>query len=155
MIRREYVEIARAYHLLSDLEPQFVARLLPIARDAIFNRDDVIFREGAASKSLYLIVAGSVALETMIDGRPSHVQTLNAGDAMGWSAFFESSKTHFQARAMTQVSAIAFGGGDLRAACDDDARLGYALATQLLSLVTDRLDTLRMQLTEARSRRAS
>jgi CRP/FNR family cyclic AMP-dependent transcriptional regulator len=155
MIRPEYLEIARAYHLLSDLEPQHVARLLPIARDAIFNRDELIFREGAASEFLYLIIAGSVALESMVDARPVRVQALNAGDAMGWSAFFDSARTHFQARALTQVSCIAFRGDELRAACDRDPALGYALAKQLLSLVTERIDTLRLQLTEARSARAS
>jgi len=104
MICAEYAETARAYHLLSDLEPRFVTRLLPIARDALFNQDQIIFLEGAKSNNLYLIIAGSVALETMVDGRPVRVQTLHAGDASGWSAFVESSHTHFQARAITQVS---------------------------------------------------
>lgn len=155
MIRPEYLQIARAYHLLSDLEPQHVARLLPIAHDAIFNRDETIFREGAQSENLYLIVAGSVALESMVNGRPVRVQTLHAGDAIGWSAFFESSRTHFQARAMTQVSCIAFRGDELREVCDHDPALGYAFVKQLLGLVTERLDVLRSQLTDLRAVRAS
>jgi len=150
-MRPEYMEAARAYHLLSDLEPQFVARLLPVAQDSSFKKDEVIFREGVPSDKLYLIVAGSVDLETMVDGAPVHVQTLNSGDAMGWSAFFDSSTTHFQARAITPVSTITFPGEELRAACERDARLGYAFAKQLLELVTDRLDTVRLQLVQARS----
>ena len=155
MIRPEYLEIARAYHLLSDLEPQFIARLLPIAEDAAFQRGDMIFREGVSSEKLYLIVSGSVALETLVDGHPVHVQTLAAGDALGWSAFFETSKTHFQARAMTPVSAIAFSGEELRITCDREPKLGYAFAKRLLELVTERLDAVRTQLNDARSRKAS
>jgi CRP-like cAMP-binding protein len=131
-----------------------VSRLLPIARDAIFNPSEILFREGAKSENLYLIIAGSVALESMVNGRPMRVQTLHAGDATGWSAFFESSHTHFQARAITQVSCVAFSGGELRAACDRDPSLGYAFLQQLLGLVTERLDAVRMQMMQASPARA-
>jgi CRP/FNR family transcriptional regulator, cyclic AMP receptor protein len=148
MIPTDFNETAQAYHLLSNLEPKHLNQLLPLAKDALFNRDQIIFSEGERSEFLYLIIAGSVALETIAAGRPIRVQTLNAGDATGWSSVIESSRTHFQARALTQVSAIALRGEELRAACERDPALGYAFFKELLGLVTERLDATRMQLVD-------
>ena len=149
MIPAEFLEMTHAYQLLSELNPQCVAKLLPLAKDKLFHRDQLIFPEGARSEYLYIIVAGSVALESIAAGRPLRIQTLHAGDAMGWSALVPSSVTHFQARALSEVSTLAFRGDVLRQACDQDSALGYAFMKRLLALVTERLDATRMQLADA------
>lgn len=148
MIPNEFLETAHAYRVLSDLQPKQLIKVLPLAREGKFARDQIIFREGARSTHLYLIVSGAVALESMAGGKPVPVQTLKAGDAMGWSAISDAGLTHFQARAVAPVTVIAFAGEELRKACESDPELGYALTKQLLELVTDRLDGMRMQLAE-------
>jgi len=148
MIPHEVLETAQAYRLLAELEPRQLTKLLPLAQDTDFARDQIIFPEGARSTHLYLIVGGTVALETMAAGRPIQVQTINAGEVMGWSSLTDDGLTHFQARALTQVSTIAFPGDKLREACEIDPELGYALTKQLLDLVTGRLDATRMQLVD-------
>jgi len=148
MIPAEFLEMAHAYQLLSELDPQYVAKLLPLAKDKLYRRDEIIFPEGAKSQFLYIIIGGSVALETIAAGRPVRIQTLNPGDAMGWSSLTQSGRTHFQARALSQVSTIAFRGEDLRKACDEDPKLGYVFMKRLLDLVTERLDATRMQLVD-------
>ncbi len=148
MIPVEFTETARAYQLLSELEQRHVIKLLPLATDALFNRDQIIFREGAKSEYLYLIIAGTVAVEAIVAGRPVRIQTLNAGEELGWSALSESGHTHFQARAVSQVSTIAFCGRQLRQICDADPELGYAFMKRLLGVVAERLDATRMQLAD-------
>ena len=75
------------------------------------------------------------------------VQTLHTGDAMGWSALNPGARTHFQARALSRVATVAFSGDLLRALCEKDPAVGYALMKRLMELVTERLDALRMKLT--------
>ena len=146
MIPQEFLEMARAYRLLADLEPRVLRNLLPLAVDKQYQSGEVIFREGDKSLYLHLIVSGTVALE-MVTGEGSLVvQTLHAGDAMGWSALAEESRTHFQAVALTQVSSVAFRGAEIREACERDPVMGYALMKGLLDLVTERLDAARMKL---------
>jgi CRP/FNR family cyclic AMP-dependent transcriptional regulator len=142
VIPDQFIEMAKAYRVLSDLEPSKLKKLLPLAHDANFEPGDIIFREGDRSRNLHLIVSGEIALETAT----TRVQTLHAGEAMGWSALMPGSRTHFQARALTPVTTVAFSGDSLRAACNRDPEIGYALMSNLLELVTERLDATRMQL---------
>jgi CRP/FNR family transcriptional regulator, cyclic AMP receptor protein len=145
MIPDEFIGMARAYRVLADLEPSQLRKLLPLAEEKEFAAETVIFAEGAKSSFLYLIVSGEVALDRGIDHYTVRIQTLRAGDAMGWSALTSDARTHFRARALTPVSTVAFAGDRLLAACDQDPAMGYALMKRLLELVTERLDRTRLQ----------
>jgi len=146
VIPEQFLEMARAYRLLAELEPQQLRKLLPLAEDKQFAAGQIIFQEGDKSSFLHLIVSGEVALEMVIDGEKVRVQTLHAGEAMGWSALTTDCHTHFQARAISPVSSVAFPSERIRAACEADPEMGYALMKRLLELVTERLDKTRMQL---------
>ncbi len=146
MIPDQFEEMARTYRLLGELEPEQLRKLLPLAEQKTFHTGRVIFREGDQSSHLYLIVSGEVALENGTEPEPVRVQTLRAGEAMGWSAITPGSITHFQARAITPVVAVAFSGAKIRTACDRDPEMGYVLMKRLLDVVTERLDATRLQL---------
>lgn len=146
MIPDQFEQMVRNYRLLSQFEPAQLRKLLPLAEEKKFPAGRVIFQEGDQSSYLYLIVAGEVALENGSDAQSLRVQTLHAGEAMGWSAITNDSTTHFQARALTPVETIAFPGSRIRAACDRDPEMGYVLMKRLLDLVTERLDATRLQL---------
>jgi CRP/FNR family cyclic AMP-dependent transcriptional regulator len=94
---------------------------------------------GDESSFFHLIVAGEVALEQ--NALP--LQTLHHGDAMGWSALTSDAQAHFQARALSAVSTIAFPGPRLRKACNRDPEMGYVLMKRLLEVVSERLDATR------------
>jgi CRP-like cAMP-binding protein len=143
------VESMQAYKLLSELDPRQLRKLLPLAQDRQFEAGQVVFRSGEKSRFLHLIVSGDVTLEEDTGAKVVPVYDLHAGDAMGWSALTSDAVTHFQARAVTQVSTVAFPSDEIRAACDLDPALGYALMKRLLELLTDRLDATRMKLAES------
>jgi len=140
------LETYEAYRLLSELDPQQLRKLILLARDKNFEAGEIIFQSGDKSLFLLLIVSGEVVLEDISGRQPLEVQTLQAGDAMGWSALTADSRTHFEARALSRVSALAFPGDEVRAAFDRDPAMGYAFMKRLLELVTERLDAVRMKL---------
>lgn len=142
----ELERASQAYPLLVDLKPEFLMKLFEIAEERSFETNEIIFGEGAQSKFLFLIATGQIALEISSAGKNIVVQTLGAGDAMGWSAITELAKTHFQARALNPVRAIAFDGARLVIAFEYDHDLGYEMMKRLLKLLTGRLDSTRMQL---------
>lgn len=148
VIPQEMIEFARVYRVLSELDPAQLKKLLPLAEEAHFHRGQLIFKEGDQSLFLHLIVSGDVALEMMTGAQAIPVQTVHAGDAIGWSSLSPGSRTHFQARALSHVDTVAFPGDRLKAACEQDPAMGYALMKQLLELVTERLDAARMQLVD-------
>ncbi|MBV9225470.1 MAG: hypothetical protein JOY85_15670 [Acidobacteriaceae bacterium] len=61
-------------------------------------------------------------------------------------------KTHFQARTLSHVRAIAFDGAKISVALECDPHLGYEVMKCLLALVTERLDHTRMQLIDTHRR---
>jgi len=111
-----------------------------------FERDEIIFREGDASHTFYLLFSGKVSLEVVAPGKIVRVQTLMEGEELGWSAVLPDAGKQFQARAMTNVRMLVFDGVALREAMDKDCSLGYAIATRLLSVVARRLQATRLQL---------
>jgi len=136
-----------AYRLLGGLNAQQLRKILPLADEQRFAAGEIIFRCGEKSSFLHLIVSGDVILED-VQGNQEHIpiQTLYAGDAMGWSAVSSLPQTHFQARALSPVCTIAFAGAHVREACDRDPAMGYALMKRLLELLTERVDAMRHQL---------
>jgi CRP-like cAMP-binding protein len=74
------------------------------------------------------------------------VQTLFAGDELGWSALLMGRGKHFQARTLERVDALAFEGTELLAACHEDTLFGFTLTQRLLGVVAERLQSTRLQL---------
>ena len=128
------------------LQPEQVRKLASLAKAVHFDRDQVIFREGDERYDFYLILSGLVALEIAPSTQDAfRVETLSAGDELGWSAVLMDKGKLFQARALEPVDALVFAGADLRAMCEQDTAFGYALMLRLLGVVSERLQSTRLQ----------
>lgn len=123
-----------------------IEKLASLARNVSFARNEVIFREGDDIHDFFLVVSGRVALEIVSEGVAHRVHTLSAGDELGWSAVLMGQGKYFQARALEQVGALAFDGGELLALCESDPAFGYKLMHRLLGVVAERLQATRLQL---------
>ena len=145
MIPEQFLDMAHAYRLLSELDPRQLRKLLPLAAERHYQKDDIVFREGDRSAYLSLIVSGEVMLEKAAGGGVVPIQTLRPGEAMGWSALTADGHAQFRARALSPVETIVFPSERLREACDRDPEMGYHLMKQLLEVVTQRLDAVREQ----------
>ena len=140
---------------IEEFQPAHVARLAEVVTRVRFDRDQIIFRENDECGEFYLIVSGLVALEIVAPGHTLRVQTLGAGDELGWSALLMGRRKHFQARALERVDALAFDGGELLAACKQDPSFGFVLMHRLLSVVSERLQATRLQLHDMYSPQAA
>ena len=120
-----------------------------------FGPDEIVFREGDECRLFYLIMSGTVALETVARGRVFSISTLAPGDELGWSSLLEGGGKTFQARPLEQVRALAFDGARLQHLCEEDPEFGYVLARRLLDGLARRLRATRLQLLETRVARAA
>ena len=150
-MRETHLAALRHHPFVLEFEARHIERLAALARDVRFDRNHVIFREGDECSEFYLIVNGLVALEIAAPGHTFRVQTLFAGDELGWSALLMGSGKHFQARVLERVDALAFEGTDLLAACREDGAFGFALMQRLLGVVAERLQATRLQLLDTYS----
>ena len=145
----DFIELAKTHDLLSTLEPRHMEKLLGLAKEVRFGRDEVILLEGAKPDFLYFVLEGKVALEILAQGRRLLVQTLVPGQAAGWSSLMDGVEGgHFQARSLEPVRALAFEGRQLRAACESDPGFGYDMTKLVLGLVAECLDAARLRVIE-------
>jgi CRP/FNR family cyclic AMP-dependent transcriptional regulator len=145
MTQETLLDVLRKHPFVDEFEPQDIEKLTALAREVHFERDQVIFHEGDECPDFFLIVAGRVALEIEAPDHTLRVQTLSAGDELGWSAVLAGRRKHFQARALLPVDALAFDAAALLDACREDKAFGYALMQRMLGVVSERLQATRLQ----------
>ena len=139
-------EMLQHHPFVREFEPRHVEKLANMAKPVRFERDQILFREGDDCSEFYLIVTGLVALEIVAPGHVFRVQTLFAGDELGWSALLMGRGKHFQARTLERMDALAFEGIELLAACKEDPLFGFTFMQRLLGVVAERLQATRLQL---------
>lgn len=151
MMKEPMLATLRHHPFVAEFEPRHIERLATMANEKRFERDQILFREGDDCSEFYLIVTGLVALEIAAPGHTFRVQTLFAGDELGWSALLMGRGKQFQARTLERVDALAFEGSELLAACREDTLFGFILMQRLLGVVSERLQATRLQLLDTYS----
>ncbi len=138
--------IARA-PLFAGLSDDDLTLIAGCARNVGFDEDELLFREGDPADTFYLVRRGRVALELHAPERGGLViETIEPDDVVGWSWLFEPYRWHFDARAATDVRAVAFDGACLRGKCEEDKELGYELMKRFGQVMIDRLQHARVRL---------
>ncbi|HTH49091.1 MAG TPA: Crp/Fnr family transcriptional regulator [Candidatus Limnocylindria bacterium] len=113
--------------------------LAAVAACARFGPDELVFREGEEANRFYLLLSGSVALEAAACEREVRLQTVEAGEALGWSWVFPPFRWQFTARTLTPVEAYFFHAPSLRQHMEDDPALGYAVMKRMAAVLFERL----------------
>ena len=145
----ETFELATTHPFLARMEPQHVRRILQTATEAVFAPNEIIFREGEPADRFFLINSGKVSLEACAPGRePMEVQTLEMGEALGWSWLFPPFAWHFQARARQTTRATVLNGADLLVQAEEDPDFGYELMKRVAQVVIQRLQATRRRLVQ-------
>lgn len=106
-----------------------------------------IFHEGNEAGHFYLIQSGQVVLETFVPGCGRvTIQTLDAGEALGWSWLFPPHEWHFTAIASGPATLIAFDAASLRDKTEENRDFGNELVTRVARTLVERLHATRLQL---------
>ncbi|MEV4535972.1 cyclic nucleotide-binding domain-containing protein [Asanoa sp. NPDC049518] len=142
-------DLLRAQPLLIGLNDWQLGRLAPLAHRSMFHAGRRVFHPGDPADRLWLIVAGRVDVDLPGPGRVV-VDTLGAGNALGWSWLLPPYRWQFGAVAVETTQTVALDGPALRQLCDSDPTLGYPLTLALLHVVADRLRATRHARVEGR-----
>ncbi len=133
--------------VFAGLDARFAGQLAGCAKNAGFSSGASIFREGDPADTFWLIRRGRVALELNTPNRGGlMIETLEAGEVLGWSWLFPPYRWHFDARAIGDVRAVAVDGACLRGKCDEDPALGYDLVLRFSQVMIERLRATRLRL---------
>ena len=117
-----------AHPFLQGMSSHHLELLALCAMPTEFEAGQFVLREGEPASGFYLIESGTVALETKAaDGKTVVIDTVSAGEPLGWSWLFPPYLWSFDARAAEPCTALCFSGLLLRQHRDDDLTLSHEL----------------------------
>lgn len=136
----------KRHPFVAEFGDEHLALLAQLATEVHFKDGEIIFHEGDDYSVFYLLDEGMVALELEAPDHVLRVQTLYAGDELDWSAVLPNAGKHFQARALSPVTALAFEGDQLLQTFKRYPEFGLAFMLRLMGVVSERLRATRVQL---------
>jgi CRP-like cAMP-binding protein len=124
-----------------------VALIAGCGQNVRFDAGETILRQGDAADTFYVLRHGTVAVGNFVPPRGELViETLEAGELLGWSWLFPPYRSHFDARALSTVRATQFDGACLREKCAAVPVLGYDLMSRFAQVLIERLQWTRLRL---------
>src|SRR5438067_2298552 len=145
-----YPDIERrlaAHPFLKGMSRHHLELLALCAMPTEFDAGQIIFLEGDPANGFYLIETGTVVLEGKTsDGRSVIIDTVSAGEPLGWSWLFPPYLWHFDARATEACTAICLSGIMLRQHRDEDLTLSNELFKRTTEVIVRRLQAARGKL---------
>jgi len=132
---------------LKELEPHHLELITGCASNVRFESGQYLFHEGEEAEKFFLVRHGRLAIEIFTPDRgPIPIQTIEAGDVLGWSWLVPPYQWRFDAKATELVLAIALDGVCLRTKCEEDHDLGYQLLKRFTDIMNQRLEATRVHL---------
>jgi CRP/FNR family transcriptional regulator, cyclic AMP receptor protein len=141
-------DILTRHPFWNNLPPQYFPMLIEAAMIENFRPGEQILKKGYHADRFYLIHHGKVALETAyVPGEGFiTVQTLGAGEALGWSWLFPPHQWHFSAEAVEPTEAVVFKADALRNKAKETPAFGYDLALRVGAIMMQQLQSTRIRL---------
>jgi CRP-like cAMP-binding protein len=142
------IEALLAEHpFFKDMSAPYRALIAGCGKNVRFDAGQLIAKTGDPANQFFAIRHGRASIELHAPERgPLVLQTLEAGDIVGWSWLFPPYRWIFDARAMEQMSAISFDDECLRGKCERDPAMGYDFMKRFAQAFMQRLAAARLQL---------
>ncbi|GAC1439283.1 MAG: Crp/Fnr family transcriptional regulator [Solirubrobacteraceae bacterium] len=112
---QETLDLLSRVPVFETLSVEDLSKIAEVAVPRTFEPGQVVFREGDASDTCYLVREGHArAVRAHTDGRTITLATFGPGDIFGELAMFESERRSATVEAIEAVGVIAILGGDMR-----------------------------------------
>ena len=140
-------QLLAEHPFFAGLGPDLIALISGCAQNVHFDVGSRLFRTGEPANRFFVVRTGRVALELVAPGRqPLVVETVDAGQVLGWSWLVPPYRWFCDGRAVAPTSLVALEGSCLRTKCDGDAALGYQLLQRVTQVMYERLQSSRVRL---------
>jgi len=148
-------EMLRRYPFFCCLNETQQRAIATVADDITCPAGTTLFYEGQPVQALYVLLDGEVELYYTASGDPKDqllVDQVEVGGIVGISALIEPYTLTATARVASASRVLKIDAATLRALCEVDCAMGYALMRQIAHAALERLHFARVQLAAARSR---
>ncbi len=138
--------ILRQHPFLKDGGEDYLNLIAGCAKNQIYEANQTLFKTKEKADTFYILREGQIALSIPHPHHAIAIQTLHAGDVLGWSWFVEPYRWHFDAKAIEKTRLICFDAKCLRKKMEQNHDFGYLLLKKFIPVLVDRLQATRMQL---------
>jgi CRP-like cAMP-binding protein len=126
---------------LQDLPDNILDKISPHARQAVFESDTILIRQGEIQHLVHMLVSGKICLNARSDtGRVLTLDEISPGQSFGLSAFFGKSPATYTAVCTTPCDVIVLSGDLMVKLFETDHRIGYAVMRLVAQLFKDRMN---------------
>jgi CRP-like cAMP-binding protein len=139
-------ELLAAQPVLAGLEPDDLDLMAGCGRLAVIEPGAPLAREGDPAEQFFVVRAGRVALEIASPTGPLVVETLEAGDIVGWSWIFPPYRWVYDVEVLEPAHVVVIDAGCLRQKCDADPEFGFRVMKRFAQVVAERLAATRLRL---------
>lgn len=150
----EIVELLGRVPVFSTLERDDLERIAQVAVPRVFDPGQIVFREGDASDTCYVVRTGRArAVREHQDGRTITLATFGPGDIFGELAMFEDELRSATVEAVQRTSVVAVLGPDMRRLMAEHPQISIRLVVALgrrLRETNDRLAKQSFQTVQSR-----
>ncbi len=128
----EIVELLGRVPVFATLEREDLEQVAALAVPRAFESGQVVFREGDASDTCYVVRSGSArAVREHADGRTITLATFGPGDFFGELAMFEDERRSATVEALQLTEVVALLGPDMRRLMVEHPQISMRLAIAL------------------------
>ena len=143
------VQLAASQAFSSGLSARHLDLISRISSEAWFRAGQLLWRQGEVHETCYLILKGRLTLEICLPMHgPIGVDTIEPGEFVGGTGLIDSQQWKFDARALTDVQAIAIDCTKLDQLIKADHELGYEMYRCVARVLNGRLGKARRRLLE-------
>lgn len=132
--------------LFQGLKEEYLDFLAECGSNEVFQAGKSIFHEGDHADFCYVLRSGRVAVETVVPGKaPLVIQTLDAGEVLGWSWIQSPFRWNFRGRTLELSRTLTLDAQKIRDRCSIDHDFGYFLLKRFTPIIVSRLQATRLQ----------
>lgn len=121
-----------------------------------FKAKDRLFHSGDSCHNFYYLKQGKILLELFVPHHsPIRILTIGPEEIVGFSWIFPPYQWNFDGITTEPTTLIEFDGARLRELCETNHELGFHLMKNFAEVLNSRLQSTRLQLTDAYASRRS
>jgi CRP-like cAMP-binding protein len=132
--------------VLRGLEPEDIDLMAGCGHNAVFEAGAYLAREQEPADQFFVVREGKVALELHAPTGPLLIETIGAGDLVGWSWLFPPYRWTYDVEAIDHTRVTVIETACLLDKCDSDSAFGYRVMKGFAQVVVDRLYATRLRL---------
>ncbi len=131
----------KQFVMLGYLSDEMIMKLIPITEMLLFDKKEMIFKQGEKADRLYLLKKGAVLLEHRITDKITvALSSIKPNYSFGWSAMLDDDLYSSDAICADASIVYSFRADKLKKIMEEDHSLGFIISRRLLHVIKKRFD---------------